>query len=152
MTNNELKEGDNAPDFTTKDQDGKKVSLTDFKGKKVILYFYPKDDTPGCTAEACNLRDNYLMLKKKDHEVLGVSADSEKSHKKFADKFHLPFRLLADTDRGIITKYGVWGEKKFMGRTYMGILRTTFVIDEKGRIEKIIKDVDTKNHTEQVMA
>lgn len=146
-----LKEGDKAPDFSVKDQDGKTVSLKDYKGKKVILYFYPKDDTPGCTAEACNLRDHYTMLQKKDYEVLGVSADSEKSHKKFADKFKLPFTLLADTDKDIVTKYGVWGEKKFMGRKYMGIFRTTFLIDEKGKIEKIIKEVDTKNHTEQVL-
>lgn len=148
---NLLKEGSKAPEFTTKDQDGKIISLADFKGKKVVLYFYPKDDTPGCTAESCNLRDNYQVLKKQGYEVLGVSADDEKSHRKFADKFQLPFRLLADTDKEIINKYGVWGEKKFMGRKFMGILRTTFLIDENGIIKEIISDVKTKNHTEQII-
>jgi len=146
-----LKEGDNAPDFTATDQDGKTISLKDYKGKKVVLYFYPKDDTPGCTAESCNLRDNYTVLKKKGYEVLGVSADSEKSHKKFEKKFKLPFRLLADTDRKIIDAYSVWGKKKFWGKEFMGIVRTTFIIDEKGVIEEVIKEVDTENHTEQVM-
>jgi peroxiredoxin Q/BCP len=146
-----LKEGDRAPDFTTTDQDGKAVSLKEFKGKKIVLYFYPADDTPSCTNEACNLRDNYSGLKKKGYEVLGVSADTEKSHKKFEKKYNLPFRLLVDTDMKIINAYGVWGLKKFMGREFMGIVRTTFIIDEKGKIEKIIKDVDTKNHTEQVL-
>lgn len=147
-----LKEGDNAPDFTGTDQDGKTVSLKDFKGKKVVLYFYPKDDTPGCTAEACNLRDNHSALKKKGYAIIGVSADSVKSHKKFEQKFSLPFPLLADTDRKIIDAYSVWGKKKFFGREFMGIVRTTFIIDEKGKIEKVIKDVDTEGHTEQVLA
>jgi thioredoxin-dependent peroxiredoxin len=156
MTNiskvDKLKEGDKAPEFTSTDQDGKAVSLKDYKGKKVILYFYPKDDTEGCTAESCNLRDNHKMLQRQGFDVLGVSADSEKSHKKFVNKYKLPFTLLADTNREIIEKYGVWGEKMMFGRKYMGIIRTTFLIDEKGKIERIIKDVDTKNHTDQVLA
>lgn len=146
-----LKEGDKAPQFETTDQDGKTVSLADYKGKKVVLYFYPKDDTPGCTAESCNLRDNYHSLQAQGYKVLGVSADNEKSHKKFANKFKLPFPLLADTEKEIINSYGVWGEKKFMGRKYMGILRTTFIIDENGVIEKIIREVETKNHAEQII-
>ncbi len=146
-----LKEGDKAPEFTTADQDGKTVSLSGFKGKKVVLYFYPKDDTPGCTAESCNLRDNYNVLQKQGYEVLGVSADNEKSHRKFADKYKLPFRLLADTNKEIINSYGVWGEKKFLGKKYMGIMRTTFIIDEKGIIKEIIKEVETKKHTEQIL-
>lgn len=145
------KVGSVAPDFSVPDQDGKMVSLKDYKGKKVILYFYPKDDTTGCTAEACNLRDNRPLIMKKDYEILGVSADSVKSHKKFAEKYHLPFKLLADTEKDIITKYGVWGEKMLFGRKYMGILRVTFLIDEKGHIEQVITDVDTKNHTEQIL-
>ena len=155
MTNiskvDKLEEGDKAPEFTSTDQDGKTVSLKDYKGKKVILYFYPKDDTEGCTAESCNLRDNHKMLQRQGFDVLGVSADSEKSHKKFVNKYKLPFTLLADTNREIIEKYGVWGEKMMFGRKYMGIIRTTFLIDEKGKIERIIKEVDTKNHTEQVL-
>ncbi len=146
-----LKEGDKAPEFTTADQDGKTVSLSGFKGKKVVLYFYPKDDTPGCTAESCNLRDNYSVLQKQGYEVLGVSADNEKSHRKFADKYKLPFRLLADTNKEIINSYGVWGEKRFLGKKYMGIMRTTFIIDEKGIIKEIIKEVETKKHTEQIL-
>lgn len=146
-----LKEGDKAPDFTGIDQDDKTHSLKDYKGKKVVLYFYPKDDTPGCTAEACNLRDNYSMLQKKGYVVLGVSADSVKSHKKFGKKFQLPFPLLADTDHKIIDAYSVWGKKKFWGKEFMGIVRTTFIIDEKGKIEKVIKEVDTEDHTEQVL-
>jgi peroxiredoxin Q/BCP len=155
MTNiskvDKLKVGDKAPDFTIANQDGKELSLKDFKGKKVVLYFYPKDDTETCTAESCNLRDNYSGLKKKGYEIIGVSADSVKSHKKFANKYKLPFTLLADTERNIIEAYGVWGEKMLFGRKYMGIIRTTFVIDEKGKIEKIITEVDAKNHTEQVL-
>lgn len=147
-----LKEGNKAPEFKTTDQNGKTISLADYKGKKIVLYFYPKDDTPGCTAESCNLRDNYSVLQKQGYEVLGVSADNEKSHRKFADKYELPFRLLADTEKEIINKYGVWGEKKFLGKKYSGILRTTFIIDEKGLIEKIIKEVETKKHTEQILA
>jgi peroxiredoxin Q/BCP len=146
-----LKEGDKAPLFTAKDQKGETVKLANYKGKKVVLYFYPKDDTPGCTKEACNFRDNFSMLKKKGIEVLGISADSVKSHGKFADKFDLPFTLVADEDKKIVEDYGVWGEKKFMGKTYMGIFRTTFIIDEKGVIKKIITKVDTENSTEQVL-
>ena len=138
--------------FKGKDQDGKWVSLEDFKGKKVVLYFYPKDDTPGCTAEACNLRDNYEELLKKGFKVIGVSADNEKSHKKFTEKYNLPFPLIPDTDRKVIEAYGVWGEKKFMGRKYDGIFRTTFVISEVGIIESVITDVKTKDHTEQILA
>ena len=146
-----LKAGDKAPDFSVPDQDGNLVSLKDYKGKKVILYFYPKDDTTGCTAEACNLRDNRPLLVKKNYEILGVSADSVKSHKKFAIKFNLPFKILADTEKDIIGKYGVWGEKMLFGRKYMGIHRVTFLIDEKGIIEQVISDVDTKNHTQQII-
>lgn len=146
-----LKEGDKAPAFTGRDQNGKKISLADFKGKKVILYFYPKDDTPGCTAQACNLRDNYADLRKRGFAVIGVSVDSEQSHKKFEQKYELPFTLLADDDKKIVEAYGVYGEKKFMGRAYMGTIRTTFVIDEQGRIEKILEKPDTKNHASQVL-
>ncbi len=148
---NILKAGQKAPDFSVPDQDGNMVSLKDYKGKKVILYFYPKDDTTGCTAEACNLRDNRPLIMKKNYEILGVSADSVKSHKKFATKFNLPFKLLADTEKDIITKYGVWGEKMLFGRKYMGIHRVTFLIDEKGVIEQVITEVDTKNHTQQLL-
>lgn len=147
-----LKEGDKAPDFKLKDQDGKTLSLKDYKGKKLAIYFYPKDDTPGCTAESCNLRDNYSVLKKKGYEVIGVSADNEKSHKKFATKFSLPYSLLADTEKEMVQNYGVWGEKTLFGRKYMGIIRTTFIIDENGKIEKIINDVETEDHTKQVFA
>lgn len=146
-----LKEGEKAPAFSGKDQDGKKISLNDYKGKKIILYFYPKDNTPGCTAQACNLRDNYAMLKKKGFEIIGVSIDGEKSHKKFEENYELPFRLVADEDKKIVNAYGVFGEKKFMGRTFMGTIRTTFVINEKGIIEKIIAKPDTKHHTQQVL-
>ena len=146
-----LKEGSKAPDFSFVNSEGKMVSLKDLKGKKVILYFYPKDDTPGCTAESCNLRDNYSSLKKKGYEVIGVSKDDEKSHHKFAKKFKLPFALIPDTERKIITDYDVWGKKKFMGRTFDGIIRTTFVSDEKGKIEKIIRKVDTEDHTKQIV-
>jgi len=145
-----LKEGDKAPDFLFVNSAGENISLKDLKGKKVILYFYPKDDTPGCTAESCNLRDNYSALKRKGYEVIGVSADNEKSHDKFKNKFQLPFRLIPDTEKEIIKSYDVWGKKTFLGKTYNGINRTTFVIDEKGKIEKIIRDVETKNHTEQI--
>jgi peroxiredoxin Q/BCP len=146
-----LKVGHKAPDFSVPDQDGKMISLKDYSGKKVILYFYPKDDTPGCTAESCNLRDNGPLIHKKNYEILGVSADTVKSHKKFATKYKLPFKLLADTEKDIITKYGVWGKKMLFGRKYMGILRVTFLIDEKGVIEQVITDVDTKNHTQQLI-
>ncbi|QJB40540.1 thioredoxin-dependent thiol peroxidase [Chitinophaga oryzae] len=146
-----LKEGDKAPVFKGKDQHGKTVSLTDLKGKRVVLYFYPKDMTPGCTAQACNLRDNYSALTKKGYEVIGVSTDSEQSHLKFIEKYELPFTLLADDDHKIVNQYGVWGEKQMMGRKYDGIHRTTFLINEKGVIDHIIKKPDTKNHTEEIL-
>lgn len=147
-----LKEGDKAPDFSFTNTDGQRVALKDLAGKKVILYFYPKDDTPGCTAESCNLRDNYSSLKKKGFEVIGVSKDDEKSHAKFIKKFKLPFSLIPDTDRKIINDYDVWGEKKFMGHTFEGIVRTTFLIDEKGKIERIFRKVDTGDHAEQILS
>jgi len=146
-----LKEGDKAPDFNITDQNGKIQTISDYSGKKIILFFYPKDLTPGCTTESCDLRDNYEDLKKEGFEVIGVSADNEKKHQKFIDKHNLPFNLLADTDRDVLNRYGVWGEKKFMGKTYNGIHRTTFIIDEKGVIEKIISKVKTKNHTQQIL-
>lgn len=145
-----LKEGDKAPQFTGKDQHGKDVSLSDFKGKRVILFFYPKDMTPGCTAQACNLGENYEQLQAEGFEVIGVSADSQERHQKFIAKYDLPFTLLADTDKEIIKSYGVWGLKKFMGKEYDGIHRTTFVIDPKGVIEKVILKVKTKTHTAQL--
>lgn len=147
----QLKEGMKAPAFEGSDQDGKVVSLSDYKGKKVILYFYPKDNTPGCTAEACNLRDNYAVLLKKGFAVIGVSMDSEKSHKSFAGKFSLPFPLIADTQKKIISAYGVWKEKSLYGKTFMGIARTTFIINEEGIIEKIIQKVDTKSSAAQIL-
>jgi len=146
-----LQEGSIAPEFTAKNQNGNTVSLDQFKGKKVVLYFYPKDDTPGCTAEACDFRDNYQGLQAKGIEVLGVSVDDEKSHQKFASKHSLPFTLLADNDKKIVEAYGVWGEKNMYGKKYMGTNRTTFVIDETGKIAHIIKKVDTKNSTAQVL-
>jgi peroxiredoxin Q/BCP len=148
---NELKEGSKAPQFTSKNQNGVAVSLDQFKGKKVILYFYPKDSTPGCTAEACDFRDHYQGLTQKGIVVLGVSVDDEKSHQKFITKYDLPFDLLADTDKKIVEAYGVWAEKSMYGKTYMGINRTTFIIDEEGIIEHIISKVDTKNPTAQVL-
>jgi peroxiredoxin Q/BCP len=147
----QLKIGDRAPDFSFTDPEGKMVSLKDFKGKKLILYFYPKDDTPGCTAEACNLRDNYQILLKKGFAILGVSADSEQSHKKFIEKYVLPFPLIADKDKKIIKAYGAWGPKNLYGKVYDGIIRTTFVISEDGKIEHIFNKVDTKNHTDQIL-
>jgi peroxiredoxin Q/BCP len=146
-----LKEGDKAPIFKGKDQSGKEVTLSALKGKKVILYFYPKDMTPGCTAQACNLRDNYDALLKKGYAVVGVSTDDEKSHQKFAEKYDLPFPLLADDNKEIVTQYGVFGEKQMMGKTYDGVYRTTFLINENGVIDKIIKKPDTKNHTEEIL-
>ena len=146
-----LKEGDQAPAFTTTNEKSEKVSLTDFRGKKLVLYFYPKDDTPGCTAESCDLRDNYKMFQAKGYEILGISPDNERSHLKFINKFKLPFSLLTDVDHSIAEAYGTWGEKMLFGRKYMGILRTTFVIDENGRIEKLIEKVDTKSHTQQLI-
>jgi peroxiredoxin Q/BCP len=143
--------GDPAPDFSIKDQDGKDVSLSDFKGRKVVLYFYPKDMTPGCTAEACSLRDNYHHLLRAGYEVLGISSDDEKSHRKFIEKEKLPFRLLADTDKAVHHKYGTWVEKSMYGRKYMGTARVTFIINEDGLIEEIIEKVDTKNHADQIL-
>ncbi|MDB5141532.1 MAG: thioredoxin-dependent thiol peroxidase [Mucilaginibacter sp.] len=145
------KEGDKAPDFTAKDQNGKTVSLSDFKGKTVILYFYPKDDTPGCTAEACSFRDNYQFMLTKGFAVIGVSTDDEKSHKKFETKFNLPFPLIADPDKHIVEAYGVWVEKNMYGKKYMGTARTTFLIDANGIITKVIDKVDTKNSSQQVI-
>ena len=145
-----LKAGDIAPDFSVNDQDGNPVKLSDFKGKKLVLYFYPKDNTPGCTAESCNLRDNYQALQKAGYEVLGVSKDDEKSHLKFINKFELPFTLLADTEKDIHEKYGTWVEKSMYGRKYMGTARVTFLIDEEGKIEEIIEKVKTKEHTAQI--
>ena len=146
-----LKVGDKAPEFTAINQDGKEVKLSDFKGKKLVLFFYPKASTPGCTTEAKNLRDNYDLLKEKGFEVLGVSADSPKRQKNFKVKNDLPFDLIADEDKKVINAYGVWGPKKFMGREYEGIHRTTFVIDENGVIEKIIDKVKTKEHAKQIL-
>ncbi len=146
-----LKEGDLAPAFTAKNQNGESVSLSDFAGKKVILYFYPKDNTPGCTAEACDFRDNYQSLTSKGFEVIGVSTDDEKSHKKFEAKFELPFTLIADTEKEIVEKYGVWVEKSMYGKNYMGTDRKTFLIDESGKIIKIINKVDTKNASQQLL-
>jgi thioredoxin-dependent peroxiredoxin len=146
-----LKVGDKAPDFSVNDQDGKPFKLSSLKGKKVVLYFYPKDMTPGCTTEACNLRDNYKVLLKQGYEVLGISTDSEKAHQKFIAKEKLPFSLLADTDRAVHELYGTWVEKSMYGRKYMGTARTTFVISEKGIIDDIIEKVDTKNHASQIL-
>ena len=146
-----LKEGDKAPDFAMSDANGNVVRLKDLRGKKVALYFYPKDDTPGCTKEACAFRDSFSKFKKRGIEVLGVSLDSEKSHQKFAQKFDLPFTLLADTERKISDAYGTYGEKKFMGRKYMGVHRMTFLIDEKGKIKKIYEKVKPDDHAEEVL-
>ncbi|HEV7350441.1 thioredoxin-dependent thiol peroxidase [Telluribacter sp.] len=146
-----LQQGEPAPQFEAKDQHGNTVKLSDFSGKKIVLYFYPKDDTPGCTAQACSLRDNYQAMQARGYAVLGVSVDDEKSHLKFAEKFDLPFPLLADTGHQMVEAYGVWGEKSMYGRTFMGITRTTFIIDEKGVIEEIIQKVDTKNHAGQIL-
>lgn len=146
-----LKEGDKAPAFSAKDQDDNKISLADFKGKKVVLYFYPEDDTPTCTIQACNLRDNYSLLKREGFEVLGVSPDEVRKHKKFEQKFNLPFRLIADPSHKILEKYGVWGEKQLFGNHYMGVHRTTFVIDEKGVIRKIFHRPKNKAHAEEIV-
>ena len=145
-----LKAGDKAPAFAGIDQEGKGVALKDFKGKKLVLYFYPKDDTPGCTAQACSLRDDYTALKKKGVEILGVSADNEAKHQKFIDKYELPFRLLADTNHVVIKQYDVWGKKQFMGRVFDGLNRTTFLINEKGVIDHVIAQPDTKAHAEEI--
>jgi len=146
-----LKEGDKAPAFSAEDQNGKKVSLSDFKGKKVALYFYPEDDTPTCTIQACNLRDNFTLLKKNGITVLGVSPDDSKSHKKFEAKFDLPFTLLADPTHKILEKYAVWGEKQMFGNHYMGVHRTTFLIDEKGLIKKIFLRPKNKDHAAEII-
>jgi peroxiredoxin Q/BCP len=147
----ELKAGMKAPAFAVNDQSGNPVKLKDLAGRKVVLYFYPKDMTPGCTAESCNLRDNYKVLQKQGYEVLGVSTDNEKSHQKFIDKEKLPFRLLADVDKKMHEVYGTWVQKSMYGRQYMGTARKTFIIDEKGIIEEIIEKVDTKNHIGQIL-
>jgi len=146
-----LKVGDTAPEIQAVDQNGNTIDLSDYRGSKIVIYFYPKDNTPGCTAEACNLRDNYQYLQNKGYKIIGISADSENSHKNFAQKYNLPFPLIADDEKKIIMDYGVWGQKKFMGKIYNGILRTTFIIDEDGKIEEIIEKVDTKNHTNQIL-
>jgi peroxiredoxin Q/BCP len=146
-----LKENDKAPAFKGTDQDGKEVSLKDYKGKKLVIFFYPEDDTPTCTVQACNLRDNYALLKKEGFEVLGISPSNEKDHKKFEQKFGLPYRLLADPKHKIIDKYGVWDEKQLYGRKYMGLLRTTFVLDEKGLIRKIFLRPKNKAHAEEII-
>ena len=147
-----LQVGDKAPEVLGINQDGNEIRLTDFAGKKLVLYFYPKDNTPGCTAQACSLRDEYSELRKKGYEVLGVSADSAASHQKFIQKYDLPFNLISDGDKTLSEQFGTWGEKKLYGKSYMGMLRTTFIIDEKGIIENIIspKEVNTKEHGKQV--
>lgn len=146
-----LKAGDAAPDFSVEDQDGKMVNLADFKGKKLVLFFYPKASTPGCTAEACNLRDNWERFQEKGYAILGVSADSKKRQQNFKNKYELPYPLLADEDKNVIEAYGVWGPKKFMGKEYDGIHRTTFVIDENSKIEEVIGKVKTKEHSAQIL-
>ena len=147
----QLKIGDFAPEINSIDQNGDNITLKQFKGKKIVLYFYPKDMTPGCTAQSCNLSENYVTLQNKGYEVLGVSCDSVKRHTKFIEKYNLPFSLISDEDQKVVKDYGVWGLKKFMGREYMGINRTTFIIDNDGKIEDIITKVDTKNHTAQIL-
>ena len=146
-----FKAGDKAPSLLGKDQNGELLKLEDFNGKKVVLYFYPKDNTPGCTAQACNLKDNYNMLLKAGYVVLGVSADTETKHQNFITKFDLPFPLIADTELALCKAYGVWQEKKNYGKTYMGIVRTTFIIDEDGVIEEVIEKIKTKEHTAQIL-
>ena len=146
-----LKAGDKAPNFSAKDQDGKVHELKDFEGKKLVVFFYPKASTPGCTAEACNLRDNWNAFQEKGYEILGVSADSERKQQNFKTKYELPFPLLADEDKSVIEAFGVWGPKKFMGKEYDGIHRTTFIIDEEGKIEEVISKVKTKAHAEQIL-
>ena len=146
-----LKMGDIAPSFSCKDQNGSIIKLSDFLDKKLVIFFYPKASTPGCTAEACNLSDNYVKFKSLGYEILGVSADSEKLQKKFSDKFDLPYSLLCDENKDIIKSYGVWGLKKFMGKEYMGIIRKTFIINENGEISNIIEKVKTKEHASQII-
>jgi thioredoxin-dependent peroxiredoxin len=147
-----LKEGDSAPNFAARDAEGNPVQLSDLRGQRIVLYFYPKDDTPGCTKEACSFRDSYSKFKKRGITVIGVSLDSEASHKKFAAKYDLPFTLLADVDRSISDAYGTYGKKKFMGREYMGVNRMTFLIDEKGNIKKIFPKVKPETHADEVLA
>ena len=146
-----LKIGDKAPDFNLKNTIGEEVSLAGLKGKRVILYFYPKDDTPGCTVEACNFRDDYDLYQEKDAVILGVSRDGEESHKKFTEKFDLPFTLLSDEDHSVAEKYGAWGEKSMYGRKYMGIIRNTYVIDVEGKIEMIYEKVKPKDHSREIL-
>lgn len=148
-----MKVGDKAPDYLGTDQDGKEIRLSDYKGKKVVLYFYPKDSTPGCTSEACNLRDNYELMQKRGYVVIGVSIQDEKSHKKFIEKNNLPFPLIADVDKKLNETFGVYGEKKMYGRTYMGTFRTTFIINEDGAIEEVFtpKQIKVKEHAEQIL-
>ena len=143
--------GDKAPEIDAVDQNGNQITLDQYKGKKVVLYFYPKDMTPGCTAQSCNLSDNYKLLQKSGYDVIGVSCDSIKRHQKFIEKYDLPFNLISDEDQKVVNDYGVWQLKKFMGREYMGIMRTTFLIDENGVIEDIIAKVNTKEHTTQII-
>ena len=149
---NMLKVGDKVPDFSAKDQDGNTINLSDYKGKKLVVFFYPKANTPGCTAEACNLRDNYKELQDQGYELLGVSADSEKKQFNFKNKYEFPFPLLADEDHTVINTFGVWGPKKFMGREYDGIHRTTFVVDSDGKVENVIEKVKTKDHAAQILS
>ena len=146
-----LEAGDKAPDFKAEDQDGNEVQLSDFKGNKLVLFFYPKASTPGCTAEACNLSDNYEKFQDQGYEILGVSADSKKRQQNFKKKYDFPYPLLADEDKTVINAFGVWGPKKFMGKEYEGIHRTTFIIDEEGKIADVIKKVKTKEHTAQIL-
>lgn len=146
-----LKKGDNAPHFSALDQDGKTHQLADYRGKKLVIFFYPKANTPGCTAEACDLRDNFNRFQDNNYSILGVSADSQKAQAKFRDKFAFPFPLLADDDKSVIMSFGVWGPKKFMGKDYDGIYRTTFIIDENGIIIEVISDVKTKDHSNQIL-
>ncbi len=148
---NKINEGEKAPNFSGKDQHGKTISLADYAGKKVVIYFYPKDDTPGCTAEACSLRDNYKALIDQGIEVIGVSADTASKHQKFIEKYDLPFPLIADTEKEVIEAFGVWGEKKFMGKVYDGIHRITYIIDEHGVVIKRFDSVKTKEHAEQIL-
>lgn len=146
--------GSKAPEILGKDSNGNEIRLSDFSGKKLVLYFYPKDSTPGCTSEACNLRDNYSELRRQGYEVVGVSVDSEKSHQRFIEKNNLPFPLISDTDKQLVEQFGVWGEKKMAGRTYMGTFRTTFIINEQGIVERIIgpKEIKVKDHTSQILS
>lgn len=148
----QLKKGDKAPLFKGFNQNGEEISMANYKGKKVILYFYPKDNTPGCTDESCNLNDNYQMWINKGFDVIGISPDSVASHRKFAEKFNFGFNLIADTETKILQDYGVWGEKKMYGRSYMGVIRTTFIINEDGVIDEIFEKVETKDHTNQILS